>query len=194
MTGKNSSHEVKPGRVPCVGQGTAPRRRVDALRAGQSGVGFTRPGPKIVLLPRRAGPGPAAERPGTFDLDLDLQAPIDNLRSIKGDLELYYWERPGHGEQRERERYQVSVWIRQVSERTAMLEGILLHMGTPSIVLTAVGAADREALENAAKLLGCWIRDDEPFEQVLHTVAAILRAADIICLGAAGGKASPRSR
>jgi len=45
-----------------------------------------------------------------------------------------------------------------------MLEGILLHMGTPSIVLTAVGAAEREALENDAKLLGRWIRDDEPFE------------------------------
>ena len=81
-----------------------------------------------------------------------------------------------------------------MSERTGMLEGILLHMGTPSIVLTAVGAAEREALENAAKLLGRWIRDDEPFDQVLHTVAAILRAADIICLGAAGGRASPRSR
>jgi len=193
MTGKNSSYET--GRAPCIGPGTAPPRgRADAPPAGQSGVRITRPGPKIVLLRGRGGPGPALERPGTTDLRLDLQPPIDNLRSVKGDLELYYWERPGDGEQRERERYQVSLWIRQVSERTAMLEGVLLHMGTPSIVLTAVGGTEREALENATKLLGRWIRDDEPFEQVLHTVATILRAADIICLAAAGGKASPRSR
>ena len=190
MTGKNSSHEMKPGGAPCVGQATAPPRRGDARPAGQSGL-TARPGPKIVLLRRGGGPGPAVERPGTSDLRFDLQAPIDNLRSIRGDLELYYWERPGNGEQRERERYQVSLWIRQVSERTAMLEGILLHMGTPSVLLTAVGVAEREALENAAKLLGRWIRDEEPFEQVLHTVATILRAADNICLGAAGGRASP---
>src|SRR5262249_2215502 len=157
MTGKNSSYET--GRAPCVAPGKA-----DARPPGQSGVSITRPGPKIVLLRGRGAPGPAVERPGTGDLRFELQAPSDNLRSIKGGLERYSWERPGNGECRERERYQVSLWIRLVSERTAVLEGILLHMGTPSIVLTAVGAAEREALENAAKLLGRWIRDDEPFE------------------------------
>lgn len=194
MTGKNSSYDVEKGRAPCVELGTAPPRQADAWPAGQSGVGNPRPGPKIVLLRGRGSPGPAAERPGTSDLRLDLQGPIDNLRSMKGDLELYYWERPGHGEQRDRERYQISLWIRQVSERTAMLEGILLHMGTPSILLTAVDAAKGEALENAAKHLGRWIRDDEPFENVLDTVAAILAAADSISLGAASGQASPKSR
>lgn len=126
--------------------------------------------------------------PGASDLGLDLQGPIDSLRSIRSDLELYYWERPGHGEQQERERYQVSFWIRQVGERTAALEGILLHMGTPSIVLSA-GTTEGEALRNAARRLGCWIREEEPFDQVLHTVAGILNAADVICLGAAGGRA-----
>jgi len=38
------------------------------------------------------------------------------------------------------------------------------------------------------------IPDDELFEKVLHSVASILGAADITCLAAAGGRASPRSR
>jgi hypothetical protein len=125
-------------------------------------------------------------------LRLDLQGPIDNLRSIRGDLELYYWERPGHGEQRERERYQVSLWIRQVSERTAALESILLHMGTASVVLNTVGTSEREALRSVSGFLSHWIREEEPFEQVLRTVAGVLNAADVICLRAAGGRAEAR--
>jgi len=133
-----------------------------------------------------------AEVPGTSSFQLDLQVPIDNLRSIKCDQELYYWERPAVHEQLESERYQVSLWIRQVSERTSMLEGILLHMGTPSIVLPPASAVEREALRSATALLGCWIRDHEPFGHVLHTVAAILNAADVIGLAAAGGRPEPR--
>ena len=136
-----------------------------------------------------------AEVPGTSSFRLDLQLPIDNLRSIRGDLELYYWERPAAlGAQQECERYQVSLWIRQVSERTSMLEGILLHMGTASIVLPPASAVEREALRSATALLACWIRDNEPFGHVLHTVAAILNAADVIGLAAAGGRPEPEVR
>jgi len=177
MTEKEPSYDIE--RAPVTAS-----PRTDGGRA----AGASR---KIVLL-RGGGPRPRAQPPGTSELRLDLQAPIDKLRSIRGDLELYYWERPGPGEQHERERYQVSLWIRQVSERTAALEGILLHMGTPSIMLSAVGTSEREALRSAAALLGCWIREDEPFEQVLHTVAGVLRAADVICLGAAGGRPEAR--
>jgi hypothetical protein len=148
--------------------------------------------PKVVLLRGRGALGSVGQPPATSELRLDLQGPIDDLRSIRGDLEVYYWERPGHGEQQARERYQVSLWIRQVSERTAALEGILLHLGTPSIVLNAVATSEREALRSAAALLGCWIREEEPFEQVLRTVAGVLHAADVICLGAAGGRAEAR--
>jgi hypothetical protein len=190
MTGKNSSYKVGTGHAPCGEPGVAPPRSDDGRAAGQSPPS-PRPGPKVVLLRGRSGPGPSGEKPGASDLRLDLQAPIDSLRSIRGDLELYYWERPGHGEQRERERYQVSLWIRQVSERTAALEAILLHMGSSSVVLTGVDAAEREALGSSAKLLARWIGDEEPFEQVLRTVAGILHAADVICLGAAGGRAEP---
>src|SRR4029450_2065751 len=55
------------------------------------------------------------------------------------------------------------------------------------ILLTSGGAAEREALRRATEVLGRWIRDDEPVEQVLRTVAAILNAADGISLAAAGG-------
>jgi hypothetical protein len=178
MTKNGPSYDIERARV------TAPPRS----DGGRSPISS----PKIVLLRGRGGVGPAGQPQGTSELRLDLQGPIDNLRSIRGDLELYYWERPGQGEQQERERYQVSLWIRQVSERTAALESILLHMGTASLVLSAVGTGEREALRSAASLLGCWIREEEPFEQVLRTVAGVLNAADIICLRAAGGRAEAR--
>src|SRR5262245_29641728 len=163
---------------------TAPPRSDD----GRSSVS----GPKIVLLRGRGARGPVGQPPGTSELRFDLLGPIDNLRSIRGDLELYYWERPDQGEQQERERYQVSLWIRQVSERTAALESILLHMGTASVMLSAVGTGELEALRSASRLLGCWIREEEPFEQVLRAVADLLSAADLICLRAAGGRAEAK--
>jgi hypothetical protein len=185
MTKKSPSYDVETGRVPCGQPAATPTRSEGGRPAGT--------GPKVVLLRGRGGLGPVGQPPGSSDLRLDLQGPIDSLRSLRGDLELYYWERPGHGEQQERERYQVSLWIRQVSERTAALEGILLHMGTASLVLSSVGTAGGEALRSAARLLGCWIREEEPFEQVLHIVAGVLNAADVICLGAAGGRAEARA-
>src|SRR5262245_29285805 len=126
MTKESPSFDVETGRTACGEPVTAPSRS-DGGRATGSGQ-------KIVLLRGRGGAGPVAQPSSTEVLRLDLQGPIDALRSIRGDLELYYWERPGHGEQQERERYQVSLWIRQVTERTAALESILLHMGTSALV------------------------------------------------------------
>ena len=149
-------------------------------------------GGKLVLLRCRREEGPAdGETGATSELRLDLQAPIDNLRSIGADLEVYYWERPGKADIRERERYQVSLWIRQVSERTAALEGIVMHMGARAVVLAGVGPAERQALRSATKFLDRWIREDEPFNDVLRQVATILNAADVICLRAAGGRPEP---
>src|SRR5262245_18979751 len=125
---------------------------------------------------------------GTSEMTLDLQAPIDNLRSIVGDLEAYYWERSDGGEADACERYQVGLWLRQVSERTAVLLAILMHMGSRAVVLTGIGPAEREALARAATALDRWIRDDEPFHEVLGHVSTILSAADMIALRAAGGR------
>ena len=170
MTSKTSSYELEATRPPGVG--------------------------KVIPLRGRGAPVPTAvEAPGTSNSRLDLQVPIDNLRSIKCDLELYYWERPAaHRDQQDRERYQVGIWIRQVSDRTATLEAIQLHMGTSTIVLPPAGTVELEALRSTTALLGCWIRDDEPFGQVRRTVAAILGAADVISLAAAGGRPAPRPR
>jgi hypothetical protein len=187
---KTSSYDLEEACTPCGDQDATPPPS-DGRGAAPAGA-IERPRPKVVALHGRGAPVAMAEAPGTASFRLDLQVPIDNLRSIKSDLELYYWERPGHREQQDWERYQVGLWIRQVSERTSMLEGILLHMGKPSIVLPPAGAVEREALRSATALLGCWVRDDEPFEQVLRTVAAILNAADVIGLAAAGGRPEPR--
>jgi hypothetical protein len=192
ITSKTSSYDLEGARTPCGDQGATPSP--DDGRGAAPSDAIERPRPKVVPLRGRGAPVAMAEVPGTPSFRLDLQVPIDNLRSIKGDLELYYWERPAAHEQQESERYQVSLWIRQVSERASMLEGILLHMGTPSIVLPPASAVEREALRSATALLGCWIRDDEPFGHVLHTVAAILNAADVIGLAAAGGRPEPSVR
>jgi len=129
--------------------------------------------------------GAQREMVGTSEMKLDLQGPIDNLRSIIGDLEVYYWERGGR---HACERYQIGLWIRQINERTALLLEILLHMRSRTVVVADVDPADREALENAANVLDRWIRDDEPFRDVIGHVAAILSAADRIALRAAGGR------
>jgi hypothetical protein len=119
------------------------------------------------------------------EMKLDLQGPIDNLRSIIGDLEVYYWERAGRNAC---QRYQIGLWIRQVSERTALLLDVLMHMGSPTVVVSGVDPAERDVLESAAKALDRWIRDDEPFRDVVSHVATILSAADRIALRAAGGR------
>lgn len=129
--------------------------------------------------------GAQREMVGTTEMRLDLQGPIDNLRSIIGDLEAYYWERGGR---HACERYQIGLWIRQINERTALLLEILMHMRSRTVVVADVDPADREALENAANVLDRWIRDDEPFRDVMGHVAAILSAADRIALRAAGGR------
>ena len=128
------------------------------------------------------------EMVGTSEMRLDLQGPIDNLRSVSGDLEVYYWERSGRGDKRECERYQIGLWIRQINERTAVLLEILMHMRSRTVVLAGIDPADREALESAATVLDRWIREDEPFHDVMCHVAAILNAVDRIALSAAGGR------
>src|SRR5262245_52099659 len=100
---------------------------------------------------------------GTAEMRLDLQGPIDNLRSLIGDLEADYWERSVRGDERECERYQIRLWIRQINERTAVLLDILLHMRSRTVVVTGIDAADRDALEGAATVLDRWIREEEPF-------------------------------
>src|SRR5262245_28290916 len=151
---KTSSYGLEDARTPC-GDQSATLPPNDGRAAAPCGP-IERPRPKVVALRGRGAPVAMAEVPGTSSFRLDLQLPIDNLRSIRGDLELYYWERPAAlGAQQECERYQVSLWIRQVSERTSMLEGILLHMGTASIELPPGSAVEREALRSATALLAC---------------------------------------
>src|SRR5262249_18448762 len=142
---------------------------------------------KLILLRGPREPRPGSETVGSSTVRLDLQGPIDNLRLIRGDLEAYYWDRTTRGELGERERYQINLWIRLVGERTAALEGILLHTGVRAVTLTAAGPAEREAVRSASKVLDRWIHEEEPFREVLAQVAAILAAADTICLMAAGG-------
>ena len=143
---------------------------------------------KVVLLygPRREVPQP--EMLATAELRIDLNAAIDCLRSIRGDLDVHYWARRGQGESEESERFQISLWIRQLGDRTAALEGVLMHLGATAVVVSGLGSAECEALCDATKALACWIHEEESFQDVLRSVTAILHAADTICLGAAAGR------
>jgi hypothetical protein len=121
------------------------------------------------------------------DVTFDLLPAIDGLRALKSDLEAYYWGQPAHRGVESLQRYQISYWIRQVSDRAAALESIVMHNGTSRVRLRHVPAGEREALRVAAASLDRWVREDEPFERVLQMVALALAAADRIGLCAAGG-------
>ncbi len=133
---------------------------------------------------RRATPPPGS------GVTVDLQEAIDNLRLLRSDLEAYLWEQTADTVAAGDDRYQIAFWARQVTDRTAGLEMILMHKGSPRLVLAGADAADEAALRGASQVLDQWIREDEPFREVARKVAAILQAADRIGLTAAGGRPS----
>lgn len=145
--------------------------------------------PKVLLLRPRAVETAGGERTSTRALTLDLQTQIDGLRSIKSDLEAYYWDHPGDDEPARAERFQIGYWIRQVADRTSALETILLHHGTHRVIVSGVTSGERAALRTAGMILDQWLHEETPFASVLRTVAAVLGAADRIALRAAGGTA-----
>jgi hypothetical protein len=124
---------------------------------------------------------------GASDLKLDLHFTIDKLLLFKSDLEAYYWGHTGDGELRERQRYQIALWIRRVSERAIALEDLVMHMRCPIVVVT-VSPADRENLRLAARLFDRSVDERELFDAALRSVTAVLNGADVVCLRAAGGR------
>jgi hypothetical protein len=127
------------------------------------------------------------------EIKLDLHATIDKLLLFKSDLEAYYWDRTGEGDLPERQRYQIALWMRQVSERTVSLEDVVMHMGCPIVVVTA-STAQSECLRCAVHLVDRSIDEGEPFDAVLRSVVAVLGAADLVCLRAAGGRPDAAAR
>ena len=123
------------------------------------------------------------------EIRLDLHAITDKLLLLKSDLEAFYWNRTGDGELIERQRRQIAFSMRQVGERTVALEDIVLQMGCPMVVVTT-GRAERERLRCAVHLFDRFesLDEAEPFEAVLSSVAAVLNAADVVGLRAAGGR------
>jgi hypothetical protein len=170
-----------------AGPGTGPREALVQQPGADPGPRPARRA-KLILLRGSRREQQAEAIPATSEVRLDLHAAIDCLRSIRGDLDVHYW---GRRESQDAERYQISLWIRQVGERTATMEGILMHLGGPAVVLTGIDPAGHEALRCATDTLQRWIREEESFEEVLRSVAAILHAADTICLSAAGARPSP---
>jgi len=141
------------------------------------------------VIPLRPRPPVATtqEQPGGgSDLVIELQPAIDGLRSLRSDVESYYWGCPTDGSE-DSERFEVSYWIRQLSDRSTALEGILLHKGSSRLRLRDVSTAEAATLEDAAVALKEWVHDDDPFDRVLRIVSAALAAADRTGLRAAGG-------
>jgi hypothetical protein len=139
---------------------------------------------KVVRLAVGKGVGPMREGRASH-VTLDIQGPIDDLRSLRSDLELYYWNLPPDGPDGSA-RFQVGLWMRLVGDRIAALEAILMHKGSRQ-VLVAVDPATAEPVEHLHRALHAWIPEDRPLAEVQARVADILRAADAIALTAGGG-------
>src|SRR5712691_6876519 len=74
------------------------------------------------------------------------------LRSIKSDLEAYYWDHAAEDGERSG-RYQISFWIRLVADRTSALEALVLYRGSVRLVVRDLDADTRDAVAAAAKIL-----------------------------------------
>jgi anthranilate phosphoribosyltransferase len=146
----------------------------------------TRRGTVLAFVGRRSSVA-EGETPHMSELTIDIQTQVDRLRSIKSDLEAYYWDQPADGDTPGGRRFQISFWIRQLADRTAALEALLMHQGDPQVVVPGVSPTEREALQSAAAVLDQWIHEDESFHDVQRVVGTILSAADRISLRAAGG-------
>jgi len=137
----------------------------------------------VPLRPHVVPDEPAARGRETV---IDLQTPIDCLRSIKSDLEVYYWEPPGPGDARPARAHEVAFWIRLIGDRTGALEALALQKGSPLVVAYGLADDEHDAVVAAAKVLNQWIPEDAAFPKALAAVREILAATDRIGLGAAG--------
>jgi hypothetical protein len=122
------------------------------------------------------------------DLVIDLERALDGIRGLVSDLEAYYWHHAENGLQ-EPKRFQISHWILQLSNRLAGLEGIVMHKGGMRLRLRGVSADEAKTLDEALAVLDRWVHEEDPFDDVLQTVASALVATDRIALRAAGGTA-----
>lgn len=138
----------------------------------------------VPLRPRTRPEGPP---PGDGrEAIVDLQGPIDCLRSIKSDLEVYYWDQVGDAEGLRSRRDQITFWVRLIADRTTALEGLVLQKGSPRLLIRGLAPEEHETVISAAKAVDQWIPEDETFPNVAATIARILMAADRIGLDAAG--------
>lgn len=142
---------------------------------------------KILAFPGHRSTATEGEASLMSELTLDIQTQVDRLRSIKSDLEAYYWDQPQDGDAPGGRRFQIRFWVRQLADRTAALETLLMHQGDAHVVVPGVSPAEREALQSAAAVLDQWIHEDDSFHDVQRVVGTILAAADRISLRAAGG-------
>ena len=142
---------------------------------------------RFKVVPLRPRPEEIVDASGGREAVVDLQAPIDCLRSIKSDLEAYYWNHEGDGELQESRRFQISFWIRLITDRTATLEGLLFQKHSSRLVVRGLTTEESAALVDASKVLDQWIHEEETFATVLLTIGRLLAAADCIGLSAAGG-------
>src|SRR5262245_13441551 len=108
---------------------------------------------------------PVEVRPGGSnrmpDITIDLQRAIDGVRALMSDLEAYYWERAGSAP-RDSQRFQISHWIRQLSDRSAGLESIVMHKGSVRLRLCDVSADEAKGLEEALVVLERWVCEEDP--------------------------------
>jgi hypothetical protein len=140
----------------------------------------------VSLLPRLSLEASLRRNSGVRAVVFELQSVIDGIRSLRSDLEAYYWDCPMDGPHESR-RFQIGHWIRLLSDRGAALESIVMQKGTSRLALGDVSEAEAKGLREAVDVLQQSIYDDDPFEHVRRLLTAALAAADRTGLRAAGG-------
>jgi hypothetical protein len=132
---------------------------------------------------------------GASRIKIDLHPIVDTLRLLESDLHASYWDCAGDGELLDRRRRQLAFAMRLVRERVAAFQDLVLRMGC-SVVRVGESRAERGRLRAAVQLLERFrsIDDAEPFDQLLCSVTAVLNAADVVSLRAAGGRPEAPSR
>ena len=127
-------------------------------------------------------------------LTIDIEAQIENLRALKGDLEEYYWAIPAVVGVPEDRREQVAFAIRQIGDRAAALEDVMRAKGARQLQVARASADETRRIMDAVVRLGGEIPSGAPFGSLLAAIRTILQAADDVGLAAARGQVRDTER
>jgi len=122
------------------------------------------------------------------ELSIDVEAQIENLRALKGDLEEHHRSLTAVVGADAGRRQQIAYAIRQIRERSAALEDLMRDRRAGRVIVTDLRADEGRRLAAAVDLLGREIPKGGPHGALLAAIRAVLGAADDVGLAVARGQ------